>query len=121
MWPLFIKGTTIGTLEGVVDVAVSNAEELYIWAFALDGKAVAWQVRRRHLTERRIAQDGRVLSMWSLDGDGDIIMAEAVDVDRFVHRNNTNPVYRAIECVICQGTHELTSRFQRSLCWYREY
>lgn len=105
VWPLFLEGSTIGILEGVVDIAVnSTAGELCIWAFAIDGRAVAWRVGRHNLVERRVAQDGRVSRMHELDVDGDVIMVDADDEDRFVHR--TLRFRRALE------TFQLTS-FQR--------
>ena len=41
IWPLFIRGTAFGQLNNVVDVAVSGANGLTIWAFALHGTGVA--------------------------------------------------------------------------------
>lgn len=96
VWPLFLKGSTIGTLEGVVDISVNNtAEELCIWAFTIDGRGAAWQVGRGHLIERRIAQDGRVLHLHELDVDGDIIMVDIDNEDRFVHRG--------LKCFVAHG------------------
>jgi len=86
IWPLFLKGTTIGRLENVVEVAVNDSEELCIWAFTLDGSAVAWKIDNgsRNLVKSRAAPDGRILNQYELDADDDVIMKDLHDDHRFV-------------------------------------
>ena len=87
IWPLFLKGTTIGRLENVVEVAVNDSDELCIWAFALDGRAVAWKIDsgNRSLVKSRVAPDGRILNQYELDADDDVIMTDVHDDYRFVN------------------------------------
>jgi hypothetical protein len=44
VWPLFVRGTVIGELDGLADVAVNEVGGLSIWAVSLDGQAVVWRV-----------------------------------------------------------------------------
>jgi hypothetical protein len=80
-WPIGIKGTVIGTLDGLVDLAVYVEPELTIWAFGADGRAVTWQVdngrRPLFVKERNVGRDGLVAEQHDVDVDGDVIMPDA--------------------------------------------
>lgn len=86
MWPLYIRGTSIGKMEnGVVDVSVieKTGAELSIWAFGLDGRAVTWtlDVGNKHvpaIKQTVIAPDGRISERYDVDvegeGEGEVII-----------------------------------------------
>ncbi|OCL13150.1 hypothetical protein AOQ84DRAFT_124757 [Glonium stellatum] len=80
IWPLGVRGTVIGTVNGLIELAIYTSPELTIWAFALDGRAVTWQVdsgqRPLVTAERNVGRDGRVNDQYEVDMEGDIVMAD---------------------------------------------
>ena len=70
----------IGTVDGLVEPAIYTNPELAIWALALDGRAVTWQVdlgqRPLVTAERNIRRDGRVNDLYEVDADGDVVMTD---------------------------------------------
>lgn len=67
-------------MDGLVELAIYTNPELTIWALALDGRAVTWQVdsgQRLLITaERNIRRDGRVNDQYEVDADGDVVMTD---------------------------------------------
>ncbi|KAF2185099.1 hypothetical protein K469DRAFT_750598 [Zopfia rhizophila CBS 207.26] len=99
IWPLAIHGTTIGSLQGVCELAIFTHPDVTIWAFALDEQSKAWQVRNEaepvNISRRFISRSGIVQDSYSLDESGDVIMRDVdhqcslvddpdVDVERSV-------------------------------------
>jgi len=80
IWPLGVRGTVISTVNGLVELAIYTNPELTIWALALDGQAVAWQVdsgqRPLVAAERNIRRDGRVNDQYEVGADGDVVMMD---------------------------------------------
>jgi hypothetical protein len=78
IWPVKIKGQEIGTLPGLVDLAIDSGPRMTIWAFSSKGVAKVWQLDDGSLdsyaTERLIARDGTVRE---LDVEGDVEMIDA--------------------------------------------
>lgn len=83
VWPLKIRGSVIGSLGGLVDLAVGCEPELTIWAFGLDGRAVTWCVDGGGgplaVVERTVGSDGRVVGTAETDGEGDGPLTHAGD------------------------------------------
>ncbi|KAF2499318.1 hypothetical protein BU16DRAFT_267375 [Lophium mytilinum] len=80
LWPIGIKGTVVGSLDGLVDLAIYAEPELTIWAFGADGRAATWQMdagRRRVVVARNVGRDGLVSAQCEVDVDGDVVMGEA--------------------------------------------
>lgn len=67
-------------MDGLVELAIYTNPDLMIWALALDGRAVAWQVdsgqRPLVTAERNIRRDGRVNDLYEVDADGDVVMTD---------------------------------------------
>jgi len=67
-------------VDGLVELAIYTNPDLMIWALALDGRAVAWQVdsgqRPLVTAERNIRRDGRVNDLYEVDADGDVVMTD---------------------------------------------
>ena len=90
--PLMIGGREIGTVPGLVDVALdASAGDITIWAFAAGGMAYVWQMagrsRQRAVLKRRVLQDGSVVDME--DDDGDFIMRDLPPQRKAVHFDGT--------------------------------
>ncbi|KAF2759325.1 hypothetical protein EJ05DRAFT_510155 [Pseudovirgaria hyperparasitica] len=64
-WPLYLPGTEIGKVTGLVELAMQSNPRLVIWAFGRDGWTVTWQLgtgaQRPSVEERTITRDGRVI------------------------------------------------------------
>ncbi|KAF2809957.1 uncharacterized protein BDZ99DRAFT_442325 [Mytilinidion resinicola] len=85
IWPIGIKGTVVGALDGLAALAIYAAPELTIWAFGADGRAVTWQLdtgrRPRVVAERSVGRDGLVGDNCDVDVDGDVVMADAEEAE----------------------------------------
>ncbi|MCJ1391137.1 hypothetical protein MMC18_003999 [Xylographa bjoerkii] len=77
--PLRIRGLEIGSLEGLVDLAVdSSCGSLTVWAFAAGGMASTWQIdngRQSRVRKRAVLRNGPVVDLE--DSDGDVVMRDA--------------------------------------------
>ncbi|KAK5014655.1 hypothetical protein LTR60_003248, partial [Cryomyces antarcticus] len=80
IWPLKVRGILIGTVSGLVDLAISCSPVLTIWGFSLDGRASTWQVDTGHrplvVSHKVVAADGTIRSV-NLDADSDVTRADA--------------------------------------------
>lgn len=79
-WPVLIKGTIVGSLDRVVELAVHSNPDLTIWALGLDGRAAVWQVGKPWLSSsavvrRNVNRDGLVCE--GADAEGDVCMVDA--------------------------------------------
>ncbi|TKA73223.1 hypothetical protein B0A49_04892 [Cryomyces minteri] len=78
-WPLMIRGTLIGAVSGLVDLAISCSPVLTIWGFSIDGRASTWQVNPGHrplvVSHKFVAADGTIHSV-NLDAGGDVARAD---------------------------------------------
>lgn len=78
VWPVKVRGQEIGTLTGLVDLAIDSGPNMTIWAFSKEGMAKVWQIDDGQfdgsVTERLIARDGTIRE---LDGEGDVEMSDA--------------------------------------------
>ncbi|KAF2090477.1 hypothetical protein K490DRAFT_4673, partial [Saccharata proteae CBS 121410] len=43
-WPLSVHGVTLGSVEGLVDIAVNETPRLTVWAIGESGRATVWKV-----------------------------------------------------------------------------
>lgn len=82
LWPVFVRGTSVGRLSGLSDLAVNTSGgRLTIWAFASNGDASVWRVDdgtpQASITERRISKSGQVLRPYRVDADGDVVMEDS--------------------------------------------
>ncbi|KAF2876547.1 hypothetical protein BDV95DRAFT_229170 [Massariosphaeria phaeospora] len=72
IWPIAVRGTTIGTLPSVCELAIVIKPDIAIWAFALDAQSKTWQLRNRgdsaRLSRRYICQRGLVHAFSSVEG-----------------------------------------------------
>ena len=81
VWPVRIRGTEIGRVEGLVSVAVDAGMGMVsIWACASGGTVFVWQVcggweENKKALVRRVMRDGSVLV--ERDADGDVVMRDA--------------------------------------------
>ena len=77
--PIRIPGLEIGTIEGLVDLAVdSSGGSLTICAFAADSMASTWQINNgsgSRARKRAVLRDGAVIDLE--DSDGDVVMRDA--------------------------------------------
>ena len=77
--PIRITGLEIGSIEGLVDVAVdSSGGSLTVWAFAADGMASTWQIHngsKSRVRKRAVLRDGAVIDLE--DSDGDVVIRDA--------------------------------------------
>lgn len=78
VWPVKIRGQEVGTLPGLVDLAIDSGPSMTIWAFSSEGVAKVWQIDDGKfdgsVIERLVARDGMIRD---LDGEGDVEMIEA--------------------------------------------
>jgi hypothetical protein len=78
IWPVKIKGQEIGTLPGLVDLAIDSGPNMTIWGFSKGAVAKVWQLDDgrfgKFVKERWIERDG---SVREIDGDGDTEMSDA--------------------------------------------
>ncbi|KAI9814763.1 MAG: hypothetical protein M1827_003029 [Pycnora praestabilis] len=77
-WPVRIKGTEIGSVRDLSDVAVDSGPDLTVWTFGADGMAYTWQVdtgRNMKVRRRKVLRDGTIVD--EIDADGDVRMSEA--------------------------------------------
>jgi hypothetical protein len=45
IWPIFVRGTSVGCLKGVGDLIINNASDrMSVWGLASDGNAAVWQI-----------------------------------------------------------------------------
>ena len=66
-------------MDGLVEPATYTNPELMIWALALDGRAVAWQIdsgQRPLVTAERNIRDSRVNDQYEVDADGDVVVTD---------------------------------------------
>lgn len=69
VWPLFVRGQVLGSVEGLVDIAVNEVEGLAIWGFGADGRAGVWSVDDgvgSGVGLRVVERDGSVVSIPSV-------------------------------------------------------
>ncbi|KAF1987674.1 hypothetical protein K402DRAFT_420041 [Aulographum hederae CBS 113979] len=92
VWPLRITGVPVAEVEGLVDLAVHCSPELTIWAFTLSGQALVWQAdakaEKRNVTERIVDSTGRIVDVFSVDFEGNVVVSNA-DVDDALKETNT--------------------------------
>ena len=92
VWPVKIKGQEIGTLSGLVDLAIDSSPVMTIWAFSNEGMAKAWQLDNGKfdgsVAERLVARDGTIRD---LDGEGDIDMTDALPSSSFLSAHTFVP------------------------------
>ncbi|MCJ1364285.1 hypothetical protein MMC16_003394 [Acarospora aff. strigata] len=86
LWPVKIRGTEIGRVSALSDLAIDSSSKLTIWAFSANGEAFVWKIddgSPKRMTTIWIRQDGTVDT--ALDPDGDTIMGEVspLEEDRF--------------------------------------
>lgn len=81
-WPVRVRGVEVGSVTGLVDVAVeAEPGRFTVWAFSAAGEVFAWQVdggREAGVCERVVGRDGEVIDV--RDADGDVVMRDAPDV-----------------------------------------
>lgn len=82
LWPLFIRGTVIGRLQGLSALSINTSSgRLSIWAFRSCGDSVVWQIDdgapRTTLTQSNIGKDGEVQAPFQVEMDGDVVMQDA--------------------------------------------
>lgn len=69
VWPLLVRGQVLGTVEGLVDIAVNEVEGLAIWGFGADGRAGVWRIDDgigSGVGLRVVERDGNVVSIPSV-------------------------------------------------------
>ena len=73
IWPLKVRGTLLGTVPMLVDIAVRNENgELVVWAFSADGHAYIFEV-----DSVRVELDGNIpLKRKSVTRDGEVVGSE---------------------------------------------
>lgn len=93
LWPLRIRGTEIGRMEGLVEFAVLTRPELTVWALVLDGRAKVWRVdngRRLCVVRRKFVEmDGSVVEGPDVDLEGDVVMVDPHEADRETHTDRS--------------------------------
>jgi hypothetical protein len=53
IWPIAVRGTIVGTLAGVCELAVVTRPDIAIWAFGLNSQAKTWRVGQGKETRER--------------------------------------------------------------------
>jgi hypothetical protein len=81
VWPIAIRGTEIGKLKNICELAIQTRPDITIWAFAHNSQCRAWRLRsyvdREPLTKRSVCRNGNVHDQNSFDGNSDVIMDNA--------------------------------------------
>ena len=76
-----IRGTEIGKLVGVCEVAVQTQPEIFIWAFTHTFQCKAWRLHNYIdpvvCSYRYVCRSGIVHDSYCIDESGDVIMADA--------------------------------------------
>ncbi|KAF2266336.1 hypothetical protein CC78DRAFT_155019 [Lojkania enalia] len=84
IWPIAVRGTQIGVLRNVCELAVFTQPDITVWAFTLDAQATTWQVRSRVKPTKRsrrfINRSGLIYDSHSLDEVGDVITTDAEEL-----------------------------------------
>ncbi|ORY16263.1 hypothetical protein BCR34DRAFT_557519 [Clohesyomyces aquaticus] len=79
IWPLALRGTHLGSLRSVCELSVFTNPDITIWAFSF-AQSTTWQLRGTaeplERSRRYICQTGIVHESYSVDRDGDIVMAD---------------------------------------------
>jgi len=93
LWPLYIEGIVIGSLRGLMDVAVNHSPDLTVWGYAFDGQAATWEIRTAKnetetAAERTVGRDGIVMDLFEMDADGDVVMT---DTEPVMETNDREP------------------------------
>ncbi|KAF1814873.1 hypothetical protein P152DRAFT_236681 [Eremomyces bilateralis CBS 781.70] len=80
LWPMYVYGIEVATMDHVVDVAIHNHANLCIWAFTRDGRASAWvfnpEKKLCDISRSCIGPDGDVDHEFAIDEDDDVIMKD---------------------------------------------
>jgi hypothetical protein len=81
IWPLAIRGTQIGTLKGICELAVQTQPDITIWACTHASHCKTWRLNTYAdpvLREKQhICRDGLVHDSYCVDDAGDVIMQDA--------------------------------------------
>ena len=81
IWPLAIRGTTIGRLKGICELAAQTRPDIIIWAFTHASHCKTWRLRNFVdpviRTQQYVCRDRIVHDLYSVDDTGDVIMRDA--------------------------------------------
>lgn len=81
IWPVAIRGTEVGTLRGVCDLAIQTLPDITIWGFTLDSRCKTWRLRNHAdpvtRSHRYVCKNGVVHDAYAVDEAGDVIMIDA--------------------------------------------
>lgn len=81
VWPLALRGTVIGRLKGICELAVQTQPDVTIWACTHSSHCKAWRLHNYVdpvvQTKQYICRDRLVHDSYSIDATGDVIMSEA--------------------------------------------
>ncbi|KAF2683493.1 hypothetical protein K458DRAFT_478370 [Lentithecium fluviatile CBS 122367] len=84
IWPIAVRGTEIGTLRTVCELAISTREGITVWGFALDAQCKTWQLRNHAdaviRTRRYVCTSGVVHEAYLVDEGRDVIMTDALSL-----------------------------------------
>ncbi|KAJ4370493.1 hypothetical protein N0V83_005014 [Neocucurbitaria cava] len=81
VWPISIRGTYIGKLSGVCELAIQTTPDISIWAFSYAFQCKIWRLHNHAdpiaLSRRYICNSGLVHESFSTDETSDVIMEDA--------------------------------------------
>ncbi|CAG5183619.1 uncharacterized protein ALTATR162_LOCUS10671 [Alternaria atra] len=81
IWPLAIRGTEVGRLAGVCELAIQTQPEILVWAFTHTSKCKTWRLCNYIdpvlVDKSLVCRNGIVHDAFSVNGSGDVIMTDA--------------------------------------------
>ncbi|KAF1845818.1 DUF221-domain-containing protein [Cucurbitaria berberidis CBS 394.84] len=103
IWPIAIRGTEIGQLSGVCELAVQTQPEILMWAFTHSSQCKTWRLHNHAdpivRSKRYICRSGLVHDSYSIDDTGDVIMEDTPPIDLH-HEENESETPQAEGSVI---------------------
>ncbi|KAF1920160.1 hypothetical protein BDU57DRAFT_533960 [Ampelomyces quisqualis] len=81
VWPIAVRGTEIGKLRNICEIAVQTRPDFTFWAFTHTSQCHSWRLRsyvdRELPMKRSVCRNGNLHDLYSFDGSSDNIMENA--------------------------------------------